>query len=186
MQYKTCSKCQIEKLVSEFHKRGDRFKSHCKLCRNSFEYLPNKEEHILRAKNSKRKNPEKYKLLDKACAERNKSKRNSEARLRRLSDPEYRITHNLRMRLNRAVKGTARADSTCDLLGCKIDFYIQYLESKFLPGMTFENYGKWHIDHIKPCASFDLSDPEQQRACFHYTNTQPLWMIDNLRKGSSS
>jgi HNH endonuclease. len=52
--------------------------------------------------------------------------------------------------------------------------------------MSWDNYGRdgWHIDHIRPCASFDLTDPEQQRQCFHYTNLQPLWAADNIRKGA--
>lgn len=77
------------------------------------------------------------------------------------------------------------------LIGCTPACLVKYLESLWLPGMTWENHGiwrigepmTWHIDHIKPCASFDLTDPEQQRACFHHTNLQPLWAIDNIRKG---
>ena len=61
-----------------------------------------------------------------------------------------------------------------------------HLEAQFKPGMTWDNYGLkgWHVDHIRPCASFDLRDPEQQRRCFHYTNLQPLWAEENLKKGS--
>jgi hypothetical protein len=55
---------------------------------------------------------------------------------------------------------------------------------RFRPGMTWENYGPvWHVDHIKPCAKFDLTDPDQQRACFHFSNLQPLFADENLRKG---
>ena len=60
-----------------------------------------------------------------------------------------------------------------------------YLELQFTDGMTWENRGNWHIDHIRPCASFDLTDPEQQKQCFHYTNLQPLWAADNLAKSDS-
>lgn len=56
------------------------------------------------------------------------------------------------------------------------------LEQQFTEGMTWENYGEWHVDHIRPCVSFDLSIPEQQQECFHYTNLQPLWAKDNLQK----
>ena len=58
----------------------------------------------------------------------------------------------------------------------------KWIESRFQPGMTWENYGDWHIDHIIPCASFDLTKPEEQLKCFHYTNLQPLWAEDNCRK----
>ena len=72
------------------------------------------------------------------------------------------------------------------MLGCSIDELKGYLESKFENGMSWENYGKggWHIDPIKPCASFDLRSELNQKKCFHYTNLQPLWWEDNLSKGS--
>jgi hypothetical protein len=61
-----------------------------------------------------------------------------------------------------------------------------YLEAKFTEGMTLDNHGKWHIDHIKPCASFDLLHKKQQRKCFHYKNLQPLWAHENLSKGAKT
>jgi hypothetical protein len=74
---------------------------------------------------------------------------------------------------------------TRDFLGCTDEFLQKYLISKFSDGMTVENYGEWHIDHIKPCSSFDLTDPEQQKLCFHYTNLQPLWAEENLIKSDT-
>lgn len=106
-------------------------------------------------------------------------------RHRRANDPAFRIAQNLRKRLWEAVKAgsTGKAASTMELTGCTLPELTQHLESQFTDGMNWENYGEWHIDHIKPCASFDLTDPEQQRACFHFTNLQPLWAADNLSKG---
>ena len=62
----------------------------------------------------------------------------------------------------------------------------QYLENQFKPGMTWQNHTVtgWHIDHIMPCSIFDLSKPEKQKACFHYTNLQPLWYYENIRKSN--
>ena len=70
-----------------------------------------------------------------------------------------------------------------NLLGCTIQEARNHIEKQFIDGMSWENYGKWHIDHIKPCASFDLTKENDQRKCFHYTNLQPLWAKDNLVKG---
>jgi hypothetical protein len=103
---------------------------------------------------------------------------------------EYRSTingkvrSNLTRKINYALHGKMKSESTVKLTECSMEFLRGYLESRFLPGMSWENYGKfgWHIDHIKPCCSFDMSDPKQQRECFHYKNLQPLWAIDNHRK----
>jgi hypothetical protein len=73
---------------------------------------------------------------------------------------------------------------TMELTGCSLEELTQYIESKFITGMSWENYGEWHIDHIRPCASFNLEDIEEQKKCFHWSNLQPLWAKDNLRKGS--
>ena len=65
-----------------------------------------------------------------------------------------------------------------------MSFFMKHIEKQFKPGMSWENHGKWHIDHVKPCASFDLTQSEQQKACFSYLNMQPLWAIDNIKKGA--
>jgi len=96
----------------------------------------------------------------------------------------FRMTKYLRTRIYNALKYNYKSQSTIKLLGCSIDFLKKYLQLKFQSGMSFENYGKWHVDHIKPCAKFDLSKASEQKKCFNYTNLQPLWAEDNLRKHS--
>ena len=101
---------------------------------------------------------------------------------RRASDPAYAVEMKLRRRMLKAV--SSKSSSTRDLTGCTFDQLMTHLESQFVDGMTWENHSDWHIDHIKPCASFDLTDPEQQKQCFHYKNLQPLWAAENLAKGA--
>jgi hypothetical protein len=100
-------------------------------------------------------------------------------------DPLFKLTKNLRSRLYHAlIKQKANKNNkTLELTCCTISFLKVYLEAKFTEGMSWENYGKWHIDHILPCCSFDLKNAEEQKVCFHYTNLQPLWAKDNLSKG---
>ncbi len=109
---------------------------------------------------------------------------------KRAKDLNYYILCNLRTRLNCVLKRNSKSASTTKLLGCAVVQLKVYLENQFLPGMTWKNHGngwkgkkEWHIDHIKPCALFDLSKPSEQRKCFHYTNLQPLWAVDNIKKG---
>jgi len=104
---------------------------------------------------------------------------------RRHTDINFKILTNLRNRLKHALNGSLQKEKTLKLLGCTIEQFRSYLEPKFTSGMSWSNYGEWHIDHIKPCSSYDMSDPVQQAACFHYTNLQPLWAIDNLKKGDA-
>ena len=101
------------------------------------------------------------------------------------TDPHFKLKQALSHRIWGALKGQVKSKRTMELLGCTIDELWIHMESKFTEGMTKENYGKWHVDHIMPCASFDLTDPEQQAKCFHYTNLQPLWALDNIKKGKS-
>ena len=106
---------------------------------------------------------------------------------RRASDPVFRMSLNLRTRVGLALHGTCKSARTLDLLGCTVEELLVHLEAQFKPGMTWENYGPkgWHVDHIRPCASFDLADPEQQRQCFHFTNLQPLWAEENFKKSAT-
>ena len=97
-----------------------------------------------------------------------------------------RIRATINTEINRNRNKNTKSYKTLELLGCSISEARSYLESKFLEGMSWDNHGLkgWHIDHIKPLASFDLTDPEQQKQAFHYTNLQPLWWRENLQKGS--
>ena len=103
------------------------------------------------------------------------------------TDPFFRLIENYRKRTRSALKGIDKSEPTLKLLGIpNNDFFRNFIEEQFQEGMTWKNYGHngWHIDHVKPCTSFDLSDPEQQKKCFHYTNLQPLWAHDNMSKGN--
>ena len=93
-----------------------------------------------------------------------------------------KIARNLRARLNKAIKGNWKSGSAVSDLGCSISLLKQHLESKFQPGMTWDNYGKWHIDHIEPLCKFDLTNGVELKKACHYSNLQPLWWHDNLNK----
>jgi hypothetical protein len=139
-------------------------------------------------------NPEKEKAYRERGRERyriwrqaNRERRNSIEKEYRESDPihkllcQYRSMLHLKLKQQRAEK----SKQGIELLGCDIQWLAAWLEVQFQSGMTWENYGPvWHVDHKRPCASFDLSDPVQQRLCFHWTNLQPLFAEENLRKGA--
>jgi hypothetical protein len=74
---------------------------------------------------------------------------------------------------------------THEYIGCSIAELREHLQKQFTARMSWDNYGAWHIDHKRPCASFDLSKREEQLACFHFTNLQPLWAADNISKGDT-
>ena len=103
------------------------------------------------------------------------------------TDPNFRMKKILRAQVTYSIKRGFKLGEKCaptlKLLDIpSIEWFWKYIKSKFLPGMTMENQGKWHIDHIIPCASFDLKCPVQQLACFNYKNLQPLWATDNMKK----
>lgn len=115
----------------------------------------------------------------------NRDKINSYIKNKKKTNILFYITSILRRRMAKVIAEakSVKSENTAELLGCDIKTLKDWLESKFLPGMTWDNRGDaWHIDHIIPCASFDLTKPDEQKACFHYTNLQPLWATDNIKK----
>jgi hypothetical protein len=206
---KTCGDCKKEKPKAEFSKdasKKDGLQSSCKVCRAESQKKYNKEHKEEIAESQKKYNEEhkeekaKYKKkynkkydeehkeekaeYQKKYDEEHKEEIAARKRERRKSDPIFRMICNCRTRTWEAFKsqGIKKNHKTFDLIGCTSEFLRDYLASKFTPGMALENHGEWHIDHIRPISSFNLHDPEQVKACFHYTNLQPLWAEDNLKK----
>lgn len=102
------------------------------------------------------------------------------------NDLQYRLTKSLRGRLSHAIKGKIKGGSAVRDLGCTIEELIIHLEKQFQSGMTWENwnYGGWHIDHIVPLSYFDLTNQEQVKIACHYTNLQPMWALENIKKSN--
>ena len=101
---------------------------------------------------------------------------------------QNRLAHNLRVRLNHALKGRAKSGSSIKDLGCSLEELKLYLESRFQPGMNWDNHknriGCWSIDHIIPLSKFDLTNREEFLKANHYTNLTPIWHVDNSKKGN--
>ena len=222
---KICTKCKIEKALTEFDNRSDTKdgkRPACKVChrKKQKEYYENNKEKIsaqrkeyeaknkeqiyarrtaFRKNNKERvsaqaarsyeKNKPKIRLARRIYRQANKDKINAKNAERLKTNPQSKTARILRGRIRVALKsqGTFKSESTIELVGASIPFVKKWIESKFKPGMSWGNHGqgkgKWHIDHIRPCASFDLTDLGQQKECFNYSNLQPLWEEDNLSKG---
>lgn len=122
---------------------------------------------------------------------RNKTPRRKEWRknyqkTKRETDMNFRLRCNLSSRIATALMGSGKSKRTKELIGCDIPYLRFHLEKQFQKGMTWENYGlgagKWTIDHILPCASFDLTIEDNQLKCFNYQNLQPMWFLENCSK----
>jgi len=150
------------------------------------------ESNQKRLKEYREKNKERDKKVRQERDKKNRKKLNKYTRDRKKNNPSIRIRHQLSNRLWSALKRNnlyqSKCASTMQLVGCTIEELWKHLESSpsWEPWMTRENYGKggWDVDHILPCASFDLKCPVQQLACFHWSNLQPLEHIKNVTKGS--
>lgn len=134
-------------------------------------------------------NPDRARFLQQRWEQNNPEKRRASSIRRnrkRLTDPINRLKLRLNTRVRLALKksGIRKSALTCDLIGCTIPQLRVHFEAQFQPGMSWNNHTirGWHIDHIVACKYFDLSDVNEQRRCFHYTNLQPLWWFENVRK----
>ena len=116
-----------------------------------------------------------------------KERRSQKRRQRRSSymarNPSARIRASMSARMWSALKGK-KDESLFDILSYSFDALKRHIESMFYEGMSWENYGKWHVDHVKPCAAFDLTDKDQFDTCWSLSNLQPLWASDNIKKGA--
>jgi hypothetical protein len=193
---KVCTKCNEEKEFGEFYKDRTKKGGIASTCKNCCKTI---------TAEWRKKNPERVSELRHDYYEKNKEdiikksvkykKEHANERreyirkykkARKQNDIKYRLRELLgnRIRIAISLAYGAKAFNTKDLLGCTVEEIRTFLEAEFEEGMTWENHGEWHIDHIRPCASFNLEDPEEQKRCFHWTNLQPLWAADNLSKGA--
>ena len=182
IRMKTCKWCLQQKLLQEFNKHPrmpDGHLNRCKTCEKEYksEYY-NKNKNLIKVKKAKYK--EQYKLAKRTKEYR--AIRNKSRRSRYKNDIQYKLSCVLRSRLKMALKGKAKEIKTLDSIGCSIQQLILHIEVKFQPGMSWDNYGEWHIDHIKPISLFKL--PDELKLANHYTNLQPLWAEDNFKKGA--
>ena len=183
MALKPCSKCKILKDLSNFAKRSNRksgYSSSCKKCnklyQKEFYKKPGIKERIIENKRKLRKNPD-FRKKEYAYSIKYQAKRRKE-------DSLFKLANNLRTRLGNFIRRNSinKKCGTLILLGCSLTKLKIHLESKFIEGMTWENQGKWHIDHIIPLSSAKTEE-ELYKLC-HYTNLQPLWALDNIKKGA--
>lgn len=188
-------------VISERKKTDYRLKREAKIAKMRDYWDRNRERLNVAKREARKENPERDRTNNKRFRLRhperiaktqrdyylrNKPRLIAWARYYRHSTPDRKMRDLLRHRLRATLKHKRKVASTMLLLGCSIEFFQSFFERLFTEGMTWERFmkGEIHIDHIRPCSSFDLSIPEQQKACFHYLNLQPLWGRENLRKGS--
>jgi hypothetical protein len=188
---KACTKCGVVKPLSEFYNRRPQLHlkdSHCKTC-------VLKSRRLFRLQNlaKKRAADRAYHFTHrqqrlsylKQYQQEHLSIRVSKDKERYHSDTWFRLRSILSHRIRTALKRNSKYGSTAELVGCSIDALREYLQSQFYGGMSWDDFlaGRVHIDHKIPCFSFDLSNLEEQRKCFHFSNLQPLWAADNIAKG---
>lgn len=187
-----CKKCLVKNKKDYRRKHLEKVRESDKRYRQTESYkLSRLKQHERLYRNNKQyriRNVQNIRIRESIYRKNNRERINKEVRKRLSANTQAKIAHNLRARFHDALK-RANIGKTCSILklmGCTTTEVKAHLENQFKDGMTWDNYGKWHIDHIVPVASYDLSDYQQQCTCFHYTNLQPLWSEDNLKKGKKA
>lgn len=187
-----CRLCRVDKFMSLFYHNNcydDGYDTRCKTCVNTY----NKEwerTHIkqVRASQARSRSRRQSYIINYRKTHRKKiNKQSHECHKRRLlSDINYKIGKRLSKRFREALKKNRRAGKMIELLGCSLQEFRDKMENLFEPCMSWQNYGyeTWHIHHIKAIATFDLTDLEQQKVCFHWTNLMPLWGKENIGLGA--
>lgn len=205
MVNKKCSKCDIIKDIHDFHKwkyGPDGYRRECKECRkidSKSYYNKNSKKVKLTVTEYRKNNPDKIKELKKRIYERdkekillsnkvyrenNREKRNEYTRNRKIIDPIFKLKHLIssRMRVFMKLNNITKKNKTFEMVGCNPKELKKHIENQFQTGMSWDNQGDWHIDHITPLSA-GKTEEEVLMLC-HYTNLQPLWAIDNMKKGS--
>lgn len=192
---KVCIVCEDTKPLTEFSKnnsyKGKQYYSgKCKACVNDSNQQYYKEHaDKIKEQTGQYYEDNKAELKAKMLEYQKEHRDEANARNRKYVDKNrnnssFKLIKNQRERTRKALLGKIKTAHTLDLLGCTVEELKTHLQSKFTSGMHWNNYGKWHVDHILPCSRFDLSITEEQQKCFHYSNLQPLWAVDNLKKGN--
>lgn len=189
MAKQKCSICKLSLDIGNFYFRKDRneHRKNCKKCVSltckKYREGSNRQRILDQKLEWQRENKDKKAIISKRYYLANRSKIISYTKFwkREKRSLQARLVDNYRGRIIKAIK--RRSNSSSELLGCDVDYLMKHLENMFKPGMSWDNYGKWHVDHIKPCVAFDLQDKSQLFECFNYKNLQPLWAYDNRSKG---
>lgn len=177
---KVCSHCGEDKPAEKFYKNKDKsdgLTHNCIICRGKYQETYYEENDIERREYQSR-----YESKEEV-----KERKREWVRNKKKNDPEFKMRYVARSRINQSLKaGEHKTASSRQLLGCSIPYWMVYLEKQFTGEMTWDNHGDvWHIDHIRPIASFDVSNAWEQIQAFNYRNTQPLTVEENLSKGDS-
>ncbi len=187
METKICSKCSEIKLLSEFRKdntKKDGLRPECKKCIREYEFLQRKANPLMMKEKLKifyQKNPKKRKEYRKNY----KKRKHQQRKERRNSDPIFNLTNRMRCRIYKYLKimNISKKNKTFEVVGCTPELLKKHLESQFTDGMSWDLFGEHiHVDHIIPLSTAKTEE-ELYELC-HYTNLQPLWAIENIRKSN--